>query len=102
MADASLQVRRANVDAPDAYDRHDALIWIDDELVGHLPLGQSLTVGITSGHHTVSVRLQYNFGTANIDVDAAPGATVTVTCEKAGAARNQVLHPSHYWRLTAT
>jgi hypothetical protein len=93
-------VVRKDVDSPDAYDLHAAVVTVDGDEVGRVPLGEEREFSIAPGSHEVGVRLGFNFGTARTSIDAPDGGTVILNCEKAHPARSQVLHPSHYWRLS--
>src|SRR5947209_132628 len=102
MSNAMVRFVRPQIESPDAYDRHPAVITVDAAHVGEIAAGDSADIPVEVGTHEVGVRLGANFGTAKVTVDIADGTTTTITCEKAHPARNQLLHPSHYWRLTVT
>lgn len=95
-----LRVVRKDVDSPDAYDRHAAVVTVDGDEVGRVPPGEECEFSIAPGSHEVGVRLRFNFGTAKTSINAPDGGTVVLNCEKAHPARSQVLHPGRYWRLS--
>lgn len=97
-----LRVVRPDVASPDSYDDHAAIVTVDGDSVGYVDLGSTAEFEVEPGSHRVGVRLQANFGTATVGVSVPDRGAVTVTCEKAHSARTQVLHPSHYWRLSVT
>ena len=100
MSAAVLRVVRKNVENPDAYDLHDAIVTVDGNKVGQVSLGSEQEFPIQAGAHDVAIRLGMNFNKAEVSIDAPDDRIVVITCEKARPARNLIFHPSHYWRLS--
>lgn len=95
-----LRVVRKDVEKPDAYDLHDAVITVDGNKVGQVALGSEQEFPVHAGSHDVGIRLGMNFNKAEVSIEVPADGTVVVTCEKAHPARNLIFHPSHYWRLS--
>lgn len=100
MSASTLRVVRKDVENPDAYDLHDAVVTVDGNKVGEVALGSEQEFSLDPGSHEVAIRLGMNFNKTEVSIEAPADGTVVVTCEKAHSARNLILHPSHYWRLS--
>ena len=100
MSASLLRVVRTDVENPDSYDLHDAVVMVDGNKVGQVPLGSEREFPVEAGSHDVAIRLGMNFNRAGVSIEAPADGTVVVTCEKARTARNLIFHPSRYWRLS--
>lgn len=100
----TLRIVRVQDSRPDAYDEHVAVISLDEERLGEVPLDGSSDFEVPAGEHEVGVRLGMNWGTKKVMITLAEGGIVTVTCRKARSAQDlrNIVHPSDYWSLDVT
>lgn len=58
-------------------------VLIDDQTVGRLRRGQQQDFQVTTGTHTVRVKVEGG-GSAEVAIDVRGGGVVTLTCEPSG------------------
>lgn len=97
----TIRFTRPDVSSPDQYDRHPALLYVDERRCGTLSLGESMDVVVEQGEHEVGVRLRFNFGTAKVRVSVTQAVPTIVRCEKTRP-MGGLLRPSRYWRLATS
>ena len=79
-----LRVVRSDTTTADAYDEHVAVVSIDGDRVGEIPLGGSQDFPVEAGQHDVGVRLGMNFGTRHVVADVQKTAPPPSRAQRRG------------------